>query len=174
MNQALPNYDDQLGFRRIDPEDWLQPDIPSYFPGWKHQQWVQLFVRPVLAENVPAEIRRLFEAARGAIIYGWFFYPLLTLGLEQTWRVTESAARARCEMLGKREDRFFDQIKALVEAGIIPVEYEPRWQALRKLRNHSSHPKQQTIWDPGQAYSELERAADWINQLFAENNSLRQ
>jgi hypothetical protein len=44
---------------------------------------------------VPEPIRELFDVARGAMIYGWFFYPLFRLGEDQLHRVVEAAVVAR-------------------------------------------------------------------------------
>jgi hypothetical protein len=166
MNKHLPNYDDRLGFRRISAEDWLQPDIPAYFPGTKHQQWIELFTARILSSHVPAEIVRMNEVARGAIIYGWFFYPLLALGVEQAFRVLETAVKLRCEMAGKKPKTFHDGIKALVQIGAIPAQDEGRWHAVRSLRNSSSHPSRQSIWDPGMAADTFTTYMDCIDQVF--------
>jgi hypothetical protein len=46
---------------------------------------------------VPLNIRKLFETARGNLIYSLMFYPLLTLGAEQLFRVLETSASAKCK-----------------------------------------------------------------------------
>ncbi len=39
--------------------------------------WVDQLFAPRLADTVPAEVRDLFEVARGCCIYGCFFYPFI-------------------------------------------------------------------------------------------------
>jgi len=57
--------------------------------------WVERFLSPKLSTNVPGDVRELFEVARSAMLYGVFFYPLFTLGLEQVFRLMEAAAKAK-------------------------------------------------------------------------------
>lgn len=47
-----------------------------------------------------AEIRKLFEVAKSAIIYGYLCYPLMTLGAEQLHPISERAAKVRARELG--------------------------------------------------------------------------
>ena len=54
-------------------------------------KWLSEFLKSQLEENVPEEIMRLFEVARGAAIYGYFFYPQYALAIGQLFRVAESA-----------------------------------------------------------------------------------
>ena len=53
-----------------------------------------------MAEAVPAEIHDLFAVARGAMLYGYFFYPLYTLAAEQLYRVVEAAVSYKYELAG--------------------------------------------------------------------------
>ncbi len=62
--------------------------------------WVNYFFRPIPNDSVPDNIVALLEVARGAMIYGLFFCPLVTLGSEQCYRVLEAAIRLRCDQLG--------------------------------------------------------------------------
>jgi len=171
MNPRLPNYDERLGFRKISPDDWLNADIPFYFPGFKHQHWVEMFTKRSISEHVPVEIVRMHEAARGAIIYSWFFYPLMALGIEQEFRVLEAAVKIRCEADGIKTKTFHDGIKTLVQIGVISAPDETRWHAVRSLRNSSSHPSQQSIWDPGTAADTFNTCTSCIDQVFAPKKS---
>lgn len=66
-----------------------------------------------LTEKAPLEVRRMFEVARGAVVYGYFFYPLYVLGAEQLFRVAEAAVTLKCEQMGAKtaKMRFIDKIK---------------------------------------------------------------
>lgn len=171
MNASIPNkdsYDAALMFSRITTANWLAPDRESSLPNWSSEQWIASFLKPQLDNDVPAEVRRLFEIARGCMIYSWFFYPLATLGFEQITRVMESAVCQRCEMLKLRTGRYEENINALVRTGVISVADQPRWHAGRRLRNSRSHPEDIMLIDPGQAWGQLENCTELINSLFAE------
>src|SRR4051794_1449941 len=110
-----------LGIKTITGENWLKPDPTSTIfaqisasdesvSSISGDDWVKLFLGPSLAVSVPNEVRKLFEVARGALVYGYFFYPLYTLGGEQLLRVVECAASVKCDSLGAptKVNRFKD------------------------------------------------------------------
>src|SRR5205823_2457300 len=84
------------GLKKITLQNWQTPDIPRTF-NITGEQWVQRVLEPKLSANVPEEVEKLFEVARGSMIYGWFYYALMTLAAEQLFRVCELAAKKRCE-----------------------------------------------------------------------------
>lgn len=172
----MPNDQvEELGFKRLDNDNWLTAD-----PIWRafamppdgstHEDaWINDIMQFSLAAGVPIEIRKLFEIARGALVYGLLFYPLLTLGTEQLMRVHEAATFLKCRALSApsgETSKFDHQIKWLVKQGAISREGQRRWDAVRLLRNHASHPKDQTILDPNMALSMLEGTVELINGLF--------
>jgi hypothetical protein len=134
------------GFKRITAANWQEPDVPRLFGRMTAEAWIEAHLTPQLSPKVPKEIAALFEVARGSMIYGWFFYPLLTLASEQCYRVLEAAARHRCAQAGillKRTNKkgqaadtsFANNIKALVQSGVLPADDTRRWEASRTLRN---------------------------------------
>ena len=174
MTETKPN---ELGYKILTADNWRDTD-----PIWKvfgdfavhpspQRQWVEEVLAINLAPHVPVQLRKLFEIARASLIYALYFYPLLTLGTEQLFRVHEAAARIRCQMANapEKETRNFDgQIKWLIGAGLIAGrDDDKRWHAVRQLRNSTSHPKDQNIFDPNMALTMLEGAAEKINELFA-------
>lgn len=71
-----------LGFKILDEKNWLQPDTTSQFwvrwtpDGMKAvtgDDWLEDCIAIRLTPNVPIEIIGLFEVAKGAIAYGYFF-----------------------------------------------------------------------------------------------------
>ncbi len=124
---------------------------------------------PELLESVPAEVQALFEVARGAMAYGYFFYPLYTLAAQQLFRVAEAAVAYKCEALRvpKSERTFKKKIRWLVDHGTIPEPELNRWQACRELRNVASHPDSQSILTPGNAIGILEGIAEQISSIFS-------
>lgn len=167
------------GFKALTPENWQSEDeVPQYFIR-DPNVWIALYLGPKLGAQVPKDIAALFEVARGAMVYGWYFYPLLTLGTEQCYRIAEAAVRFRCKQLGEpvvsvakngyeRQRTFHDLCQALVQRGVIPESDVEFWKAARDLRNWVSHPQDQPILMPGQAAGTLRRTADKINELFSE------
>jgi hypothetical protein len=141
-------------------------------------EWVDFYRHPNLEPKVPAELVKLLEVARAAMIYGWYFYPLCTVGAEQCWRVLEAGVRLRCKQLGipiKRTGRngresdtsFTENVDALVNNKQIRSLDRGRWDAVRRLRNSTSHPSDQMIVDPGEAHSILELTVGILNDLFS-------
>jgi hypothetical protein len=166
-----------FGFRRITAENWQDADVPRLFGLTTPDNWIETYLEPQLGPNVPREITSLFEVARGSMIYGWFFYPLITLGAEQCYRVLEAAVRKRCEQAAiptKRQNkkgklidlRFVENIESLINAGIIAATDRPHWDAIRNLRNIASHPDSQMILAPGMTIGLLVSAADLLNSLY--------
>src|SRR5689334_7041614 len=87
-------------FKKITPDNWLEPDLPKTFTRLTADVWVPVLLRPQLTESVPKEIRSLFECSRAMYIYGYLFYPMITMALEQLHRVAEAAVAAKCKALG--------------------------------------------------------------------------
>lgn len=179
MNASTrPDDSSHHGFKRITVSNWKDTDEIIHFPApVAESTWVSACLKPQLNTAVPQEIVALFEVARGSMIYGWFFYPLITLAAQQFHRIQEAAARAACQQRqlmpvktsksGKPLDpKFSEIIEALAMGGLIDQTDRPRWEAARELRNASSHPSRQAIFSPGMAIGALEATTDLINKLF--------
>jgi hypothetical protein len=171
------NADLHHGFKRINAANLQQSDISRAFGRGTPEAWVGGFSRVQLDARVPQEIAALFEVARGAMIYGWFFYPLMTLGAEQCYRVMEAGIRARCAQLGipvvvaqkdgtGRPVSFGRLMQTLTERGLIRDDDKALWDIAKDLRNWASHPEAQTILTPPYAHSALARAAELLGKLF--------
>ena len=165
------------GFKEITASNWLEQDPvlkgfvridPNLGPvELSGDDWAAAFLEPSLDPVVLDEIQGLFEVARGAMIYGNFFYPLFTLGAEQLYRVAEAAVKQKCTQMGEVSLRsFYNRINWLHEKSVILSADVPRWHAVRKLRNYASHPNWQQIMAPGNALGTLETLSDLINHIF--------
>jgi hypothetical protein len=166
-----------FGFKRITAENWREAGLPPLYELATPENWIEAHLKPQLGANVPPDIAALFEVARGCMIYGWFFYPLLTLAAEQCYRVLEAAVRKRCEQVGipttlqnKKgktiQTRFVDNIASLIDAGILDAAQQPRWTTIRQLRNIASHPESQMIMTLGMTIDQLVLTTDWLNSLY--------
>lgn len=96
--------DDEIlfGAKRITPTNLLMPDI-SRLHASDEAVWISYFASPKLDDAVPKPVQRLFELARGAMVYGWLYYPLLTAGYIECTKVLEAAARHAAAEVGSRQ-----------------------------------------------------------------------
>ncbi len=169
--------DNTLMFKKITVDNWREPDgISSSIINVPLNEWVGFILKPNLNETVPTEVKALFEVARSALIYGYFFYPLYTLGQEQLFRVAEAAVTQKCKIMEAphavcNKGSFQKKIKYLVKMKVIPTQKEEMWDAIRELRNIASHPQDQSILAPGGAIGKLARIADEINSLFSNSSN---
>jgi hypothetical protein len=166
------------GFKKITVSNWRNADEILQFPyNVPEEVWVKACLQPELDASVPKEIHEIFEVARGSMIYGWFFYPLLTLAAEQTHRVLETGVRVRIKQLGLptkipnnsgklRNATFSDLLKVLAKVGKIAENDLVRWEAGRRLRNSASHPSRQSIISTDMAISALKSTVELLNCLF--------
>ena len=163
--------------KEITPSNWLEPDdvlkgfvrlSPNGQITLRGEDCLTYILRPNLHELVPSYVQELFEVARGAMAYGYFFYPLYTLAMDQLFRVVEAAVEHKCSALRapKSTKKFEKRINWLVNKSIIPQSELGQWEAVRKLRNIASHPKRQSICPPNVTIDILERVAFLINSLF--------
>lgn len=170
-----------LGFKKLTLDNWLQPDEASTsFVSISHidgkvypttaDERLRYILRPALEQSVPKEIRALFEVARGVLAYGYFFYPLYGLGVEQLYRVVETAVNFKCKSMRAPASicTFEKKLEYLMSENIIPKLEKSTWHALRKIRNYASHPESQMILPPGLVIDTLERIVGKINFLFKE------
>jgi hypothetical protein len=167
-----------FGFKRVSSANWLTID-----PAWEgvlislsgsdsSTGWVEDLSRMELDAMIPLSIRKVFEVARGTLIYGLMFYPLLTLGAEQLFRVLEAAASLQCHTLNAPSQvrTFARKIDWLTSQKLISLEERTRWHAMRKLRNLGSHPTEQAIFSIGMTLTVLDSTAELINMLFLQKN----
>lgn len=164
------------GFKKLTVKNIIAPDTLGIQYNFKQEEWLSLasdFLKPKLSDLVPMETKKLFEVARGTIIYGLYFYPLYSVGTEQLFRVAENALKQKCMLLGiqlkRREMVFKPMLDKLVEMSVIPDEENEVWECLRQLRNISSHPDTQDIIAPAMALQTLINISVKINILFSNN-----
>jgi hypothetical protein len=168
----------EFGFKEINSENWLKPDeVIQHFPSMRcMEDYVEVVLAPKLSEKVPQDIRALFEVTRGALLYGYLFYPLYDLAVGQLFRVGEAALIHKCTQLGapkvkkkknkERKMTFSDYIDWLAEKGVFSHDEADHWHTLRTLRNSASHATRQSIRPPGMAVGILDHVTRDINALF--------
>jgi hypothetical protein len=168
---------DSFGFKIITSENWNHPDKTTvaftcpfdYNQESGYPPYLDRILAAQLNDEVPIEIRRLFEVARGAMVYSYYFYPLYTLATDQLSRVGETALFHKSRKLGytKEKPTFLDLIKFLKECREFDGDQEKEWEFLRGFRNLASHRRNQSIYPPSATLGALERYAKEINALFS-------
>jgi hypothetical protein len=170
------------GIKILDPTNFVEPSAASLsFSEWglsttgpqpatddEVTRRVAWFTDVTVHEDVPEEIWQLFEVAKGAMVYGIFFYPLYTLGMEQLFRVFEYVIRSKFETI--RPSNSASSLKAmtqwLIKHGHLPGPHPERWFAAYELRNVASHPKMQTLFLPAEAVRTLKDMKSLIEHFY--------
>jgi hypothetical protein len=162
-----------FGFKRLSLDNWLTLDdawrnvFMSYSSAVQHEGFIQDLIVMDLHDTVPLQVRKLYETARGALVYSVTFYPLLTLGSEQMLRVIDSATSHKCEQMKAPEiGKFFQRIEWLRKHKAIPASEESRWKVAVELRNRASHPTDQMIFNLPMALDVLDLTVELVNSLF--------
>ncbi len=173
------------GIKRLTTESWDQPDPVMHqfvhvspdgdtLVEVSGDDWVRAVQASTLSDLVPVEVSRLFAVAQGALVYGYFFYPLFALGAEQLARVGEAAVRHAClahdiPIANERWDRSLGVLLIdLRKKQVLTDDEKEWWTSLQKLRNEVSHPKDQMVLTPGVAIDTLHAVAAAINRLFTD------
>lgn len=169
------NTDRKLGFRTLGPQDWLDIDplmhttVLSTTHADHHKAWFDAVSEFRLDEKVPLEVVRLFEATRGMLLYGLFFYPILALSADQFIRVAETAVRAKCLTLGaelKQVKNFSNAVEWLIKRNGIVPEHHQSWRIVVALRNDVSHLSDQRAYSVGILFQQFDWLTTVINRLF--------
>lgn len=171
------------GIKVLDLMNWDEPDpvmkkfvwqpkrdqIPQTVSG---EDWVQTILAVKVFSDIPAEVFRLFTVAQSAMIYGYFYYPLFTLGTEQLARVGEAAIRHKCMahyipvVTPMWERSLSALLRDLSQAHLLTDAEHEWWMSLRSYRNVASHPLDQAVLSPGFPIDLLQTVARAIDRLF--------
>jgi len=102
------------------------------------------------------------------VAYGLFFYPLLTLGAEQLYRILETAAISRRRDLSgeKKRGNFKGTVAWLIKRKVISADHSNQWRSFIELRHAASHPAAQTIMPPGWVMGLLGTIVELINEIY--------
>lgn len=174
---------ERLKIKKLSSANWTEPDPtsglfaqydratlePSRLTG---DDWAERILAVELDGGVPNEVQDLWAVGRSVLLYGWFSYPLYTVGDEQMHRVADSAVHHRYLELGgplsanAAVPSFYRRLKWLFAAEQIPAEREQQWTAVRELRNAGSHSEMQSLRMPLDALTSLKILAQLINGLW--------
>jgi hypothetical protein len=178
------------GVKRPTVQNWLAPDETGRAFGEVNlatgerrtasgDGWADQFLAVGLDNEVPAEIREMWEVARGLALYGWFYYPLYAIAEHQLRRVADAAVLHRYRQAGgppnKKPDpedgqpiwpSFKWRVEWLIDHGVIATDRGPRWDAIRKLRNETTHASIRHLVMPMDVMRVLDLLAVEIDALF--------
>lgn len=163
--------------KRIDHDNWLRADARDQRDFTDADRWREAFLGIRLDSAVPADVARMFEAARGGMLYGYFFQPLLAMGVEQCYRVLERGARIRCDQAGlpvtcadsqgkPHPLSFAHNLRALSRLGLIADADLPLWRQAPELRDWVAAPEHQAALNLEHGVTALARAAELLGKLF--------
>lgn len=161
----------------IDHDNWLLADAAGRGQVADVRAWRQAFLGIGLDPTVPQDVVRLFEAARGGMLYSYFFQPLLISGVEQCYRALESGARVRCAQMGvdvyftDKQGKvhplsFGHNLRLLAKHGLIEDADMTLWHHARELREWVALPAHQAALTLEHGVTALSRAAALLNKLF--------
>jgi hypothetical protein len=165
--------------KHINHDNWLQADACGPERYGDARGWREAILTVRLDAAVDREVARLFEAARGGLLYGYFFQPLLAMGVEQCYRVLESGARVRCANAGlvvscnDNQGRahplsFGHNLRALMKQGLIPDADLLLWQQAREMRAWVAAPEHQALLSLEHGATALARVAELLGRLYRE------
>ncbi|MBD8900446.1 DUF4145 domain-containing protein [Rhodanobacter sp. DHG33] len=133
------------------------------------REWVIYAKSVTLSTSAPENVQSLFTTTINALVYSYFYYPLMTLCADQLLRVVETAVQEKCKQLGAPAFHTLGSaIDWLIARKIIPHTDCDRWSAMRTLRNFSAHPRSQLIANVAMMRMQVEASAELINSLFPE------
>jgi hypothetical protein len=163
--------------KTINHDNWLLADNHGKSRVTDASEWRKAFLSLRIDPTMPPDVVRMFEKARGSMLYSYFFHPLMAMGIEQCYRALESGARARCAQAGLPVDCVDNQgkphplsyshnLRALAKAGLINDESLKLWQQARELRDWVMAPANQAALTLDHGVIALSRAAELLGRLF--------
>jgi hypothetical protein len=175
MKVFIVQEEAHYGFKMVDEMNLLAPDPLMGSMATRENDVVRPMIpndllQPILAvtleERVPFEVRRAFFFARNAMCYGYWYYPLITLGSQQLLRVADYATEVAGSVNGLTPHRNFrPRIDQLVAAGVIDSANRGTWELICRFRNKATHPEWQQIWGIPQTLNVVRAVANEITAM---------
>lgn len=124
-----------------------------------------------LNENVPDEVKSLFDASKALYAYGYLYWTFFTLAHEQAYKSFEAAVSYKYneiflslyDIKGKPFS-LAKKIRDLTKKGIMNNKNQLFYDAIRELRNMSFHPSRQSLY--GHNIDAIKNIANEINLIF--------
>ena len=133
-------------------------------------QFMELCFNYHLSDQVPAEIRAMYERGKATMSYGIYHYPLITVACDYLYRMMEAALHHYLKLHHpdsiKKRCSFFKMIELCEKEGYIHADMLPRWQVTRQLRNMVSHKMEETVSWSNQGLSSLQITKELLESLY--------
>lgn len=168
------------GYKQITLENWLEPDLLiERFVKLVGQEppvpltaedWLQDILAIQLDDAVPDDVQALFECARACLVYGYFYYPLHSVGMQHVYKALEAAATVKCEMAGRSDKKgeLQKKLRWLRDHGDLDSKALSRWDNIRKQRNDFAHPRSNCMLTPDMSIGIVRDAGKEIDALFGD------
>jgi hypothetical protein len=131
------------------------------------EDWITDVVAINVGDQVPEDVATLFDFAKGALGYGYYYYPLFTLATQQLLRVADIAVDELFKALAieRKPLSLVRRLAILYERRLISDEQYRMLDILRNMRNSATHGSSPTIMIPTQAVRDMRWIADLISGL---------
>lgn len=167
-----------LSGSQLTEENYLERD--SRLDGWSvhgigvlshtTDTWAQILLSIKPLVTLPTYLQDMFERAQGCMVYGCFYYPLFTLGIEELFRFSESALREAVKETGAPKSvqkmKYAPLIDWAHDNDFLTDSMHGRWHAGRSLRNSTSHKDSSLLLGPNDAAGLLSTTAELTDTLF--------
>ena len=120
-----------------------------------------------LNQNIPLEVKQVFEISKRLYVHGYFYCQFFTVSQHYAFLALESALKNRyIQIFGKNEEdlNLKEVIDRLAEKGIILENEKSLYDSGRFLRNELSHLAERKILFPSAKI--LENVKDLINKIY--------
>lgn len=139
------------------------------------EAWVTNFLSFELDTDLPSYLIEMFDRAQACIVYGCYYYPLLSLGSEELFRFQESALREAAKESGASKAIQSTSYVKLIDwawrNGLLNECERDHWHAARTLRNSASHKVGTILVGPNDAVSTLQTTVKLTRALFMQVRS---
>ena len=123
-----------------------------------------------LSDQVPAEVRAMYERGKATMSYGIYHYPLITVACDYLHRMMEAALFHYLKIQDpaslKKRNTFGQMLSICRRHGYIDEDMFPRWEATRWLRNTTSHKVKENMNLPNDGLSSLGVTKELMEALF--------
>jgi hypothetical protein len=159
----------ELGMKDVNLDNMLEPDsvIKKEYE-LDAELWTESVLEIALDERVPADVRRHYVACQHSMVYGYLFYPIMTLAAGQLYRVLEATVELRCHQSEENVEGLDlnEKIGRLIETGEIPEGSAFIWQTVGELRDFVSYPGGDNISPPNDGLILLTRVKECLESLY--------
>lgn len=133
-------------------------------------QFMEMCFSYHLSDQIPAEVRAMYERGKATMSYGIYHYPIITVACDYLYRMMEAALHHYLKLyhpepMNKRAT-FFRMLEVCEDEGYIHADMLPRWQATRQLRNMVSHKMEETVSWSNEGLTSLHITKELLEALY--------